>query len=58
MLEQRPAWWQPEAGQTFILAQRSRPYREPPSAGADISWYVIDTSDPASVVVYVYAVEV
>jgi hypothetical protein len=58
VLEQRPAWWQPEAGQQFTLTHRSRPYGEPPSAGADMSWYIVDTSDPASVVVYVYAVEV
>ncbi len=52
-----PAWWSPSSGKTYLLAQRSRTAPSIPYTGPDGSWYILDTTDPARVIVYVFILE-
>lgn len=58
VLAARPPWWRPDAAPQVTLAYRSRPGPNTSYTGPDAAWYLIDTSDPARAVVYVYIVEV
>jgi hypothetical protein len=56
-VQDRPAWWSPQPGKSYLLAQRSRTSPSQPYTGPDGSWYILDTSQPSRVTVYVFVVE-
>jgi len=53
----RPVWWQPEQGDRFLTAYRSRLGSDDYN-GPDSAWYIIDKSNPQRYTVYVFATEV
>lgn len=53
----RPTWWQPEQGDRFVTAYRSRG-ADSRSGGPDSSWYIIDKSNPERYTIYVFATEI
>lgn len=55
---EHPVWWDPPLEGSYLLAYRSRPGAHTSYTGPDASWYIIDISDPAHAIVYVYVVEV
>ncbi len=54
----RPGWWQPEQGDRFLTAYRSRLGPNDDYSGPDSAWYIIDKSNPNRFTVYVFVSEV
>lgn len=57
--QQSPAWWTPTSGGNFLVGYRSfQPSSAARQPGADFVWYMLDLSDPAKAIAYVYVLEV
>jgi hypothetical protein len=57
-LQNHPRWWIPESGGNFLVGYRSFQPSPVAQQGVDFAWYMIDLSDPAKAVAYVYVLEV